>query len=249
MVNLLPNLEIFLGEMRKLPQVVEGISEKYGFIFIELKYPEFADPDIGASFMRLVFSLSKKLQLKPYLKVVSEPRKYKLPVAVSSETTLYVSIGAIHAEKLKGNYDAFLAEIKNQDIVESVSPEKDGKIAILLKKGIRHNPDKIALIFSTAQKFMIYNFIRLDNNAADTYTADVVLPSPAALSLDVASLHTDRLKDHFQKDLYKDEIGDSLKYLQNLGWSKKDFSELGISKATFFRYRSPDTKGGEEATS
>jgi hypothetical protein len=248
MLNLLPNVETFLSEIRFQTQAVEEISEADGFVFIKLKQPAYNDPDIGVPFTRLVFSLSEKLQLKPYLKLISAPHKYRIPVSVSSDTELHVSIVAVRAEKLKGNYDSFFSEIKSQGVVERVSSEKDGKIVILLKKGAIFDPDKIALIFSTARKLDVQRFIRLVNVPTETRLEDVMLPSPAAFSLDIASLHADRLKEFFHRDIDKNDIGESIKYLQCLGWGEKDFQELGVSRASFFRYRNPEIKGNGDET-
>lgn len=144
MINLLPNLEIFLQEIRSQTEFIDSISEIDGTIIIKLKYWVFNNFDKAHSFLAVINPLMKQLRLDNYIKRV--------------ETGLY-------------------------------------KVGIL-----------------TAYSGVEYH-------------------------VNLTALHADRLRGFFHKDMTQTDAANSVDYLQKLGWGEKQFIEVGLSHASFHRYR------------
>lgn len=63
-------------------------------------------------------------------------------------------------------------------------------------------------------------------------TKDATTKTPT--SFDIPAFHIDRLRTYYL--MTKDELTESAFFLLSKGWTEKQFSEIGIARATFFRY-------------
>lgn len=144
MINLLPNLEIFLEELKSQSELIDNISEIDGTIIIKLKSGVFNDFATAHSFLAVINPLMKQLQFENYIKFVQ------------------------------------------------TDPHKIGKL--------------------TAYSGVEYH-------------------------INLTALHADRLRGFFHKDMTQTDVANSVDYLQKLGWGEKQFLEVGLSHASFHRYR------------
>jgi hypothetical protein len=129
------------------------------------------------------------------------------------------------------NLEAFITEIKVTEMFESIS-EKDGLLSIKLRHELFNDPAK-------AMPFLKMANLTVRNLHLENY---IKMYSAAEYTVDLSLLHEDRLRDFFHKDTSQMDVTSSIDYLQKLGWTEKQFSELGLSRASFYRYRGVASK-------
>lgn len=64
-------------------------------------------------------------------------------------------------------------------------------------------------------------------------TKDATVTSPT--SFNIPAFHIDRLRTYYS--VTNEELAESAFFLLSKGWTEKQFIELGVSRATFFRYQ------------
>jgi hypothetical protein len=208
--NLLPNLEAFLSEMRKQPQVAEP-KEKSGSLIINLKEPlSENDP-----FIQQVEGLAKKLGLEPY--ITTSTRK---------------------AETNRDPIQAFIEKIKPFCVGEPNVTEKE--TIVFLKPEIVNDYETFrelrleALKVGAALIAYPHPGFSVPRNAAK---AKEVLNAVESFKVNVAALHACRLKEYYHPDISAADATESTKYLLDLGWTENEFDDLGVSRPTFYRLK------------
>ena len=119
MINLLPNLEIFLIEMQSY---IETTTEKNGKIILTLNQTVLANPDNYSAFLKFFNPLIKELKLEYYIeqKYVTKPSHLPKPNHDFETVDLiefHIDTMALHIDRLK---DYFQQDTTKADIAQSL---------------------------------------------------------------------------------------------------------------------------------
>jgi hypothetical protein len=214
---LLPNLEVFLSELREQPQI-ETIQEDNGSVIIKLKSPV----SESSAFITIIEELTERLNLRHYVRAS------------------YREIEVVPLQK-------FLEKMQPYCIGDPQKRETD--TLIFLKPGIVTNYPKFREIRLEALKAgaVIITHPHPCLSVPNTLPQGVKVKDSAitAFNIDVASLHADRLRDYYHKNMTKTDAAESIKYLLGCGWTETQLYDLGVSRPTFYRLKkvSAETQG------
>ncbi|MGD0449437.1 MAG: hypothetical protein ABSA79_00090 [Candidatus Bathyarchaeia archaeon] len=238
MINLLPNLEIFLTEIRAQSEMVESISENNGVIEIKLNYESFCDRKKAFPFFIIVDSLKKKLQLVDHIKLV-ETGPYPDKKIQYAGHEYRINLAAIKEAKLNDNLKTFLSIIKKRMEIENISKTNAEIIITIKNEFLVHEKiwPFIHFVNLLSENLGIEpEYMRLE--ATKPCVTETTRYSGREYHIDLVPLHAERLRYFFHKDMTQKEACDSIFFLTSQGWSQEQFNDVGVSRATYFRYKS-----------
>jgi hypothetical protein len=208
MANLLPNLEIFLSEMRKQPQVAE-VKEESGLILIKLK----SSISENSPFTRLVEDLAKGLNLERYVKANCQEAESD-PIQEFTEKMQPFCVGE--------------PQLKDKETILILRPE----VVLDYSKfaEIRLEARKLGATLITYPRAGL----SIPNRVVQAEKIDCVTDS---FIVDLTALHADRLRDFLHKDISKADVAESIQYLIGHGWIEEKLCGLGFSHTTLYRFR------------
>ncbi len=135
------------------------------------------------------------------------------------------------------NLQIFINELQSQC---KTPIEKDGALIFSLKLETYATSEKL-------KEFLSFLNSRKDALGIQNY---VTWQFPAmTVHIGVAACHVDRIRDFFHRDTTKEEVAESICFLASLGWTEEKIRELGVSRATFYRYRGAAGKNGPVVSS
>jgi hypothetical protein len=234
MANLLPNLDTFLNELHAQSEMVESISESNGKIIIKLKYERFP-----------VLEKAKLLHLDEYVtRVFTGP--YPGKTTMYSSAQYNINRVAIAAGNLTANMKTFLSDVQKRPEVERIS-KSEKEIIIVVKEGVMSDPEKagpfLRFLHSEEEKLNLKPYIKFV--PTNPHESAITKYSRIEYQIDLEAIHANRLREFFHKDTTQKDACDSIYFLTTRGWSQEQFNDLGVSRATFFRYRSNNKEPDE----
>jgi hypothetical protein len=145
---------------------------------------------------------------------------------------------------LPSNLELFLEKLQeqSQNSIHNIT-EKNGVIIIKLQPGVFANYETarpfLATINPLIKRLQLSDYIKMvPLEPKKTKIPTIILHSSVEFHIDLAGIHAQRLKDFFHKDINQKDAENSILFLKNLGLTEKEFLDLGVSRATFYRFKS-----------
>jgi len=142
------------------------------------------------------------------------------------------------------NLENFLHEV-DPCLSFSITDRKKGKIILVLKHEVFTNRKKLQSFLDFMEPLKKSLRLAYYIKQKVSKLSDISLPGMQVVSgdtncmqlhIDLTALHSDRLKDFFHQETSQKDVADSISVLLKQGWTEKQFLDIGISHATYFRY-------------
>ena len=226
-----------MTEVQSQTDIVESITETNGTLVVKAHKEDGNGSGKLFDFVSVLTSLDNRLGLNRYSQLRhTDPCKIRIISYLGGQYRL--DTNAIRASKLDHNLKLFLKALKKRLEVESVSKDA-GIITITIKPEVVCAPKKaipfMEFVTSKAKDLSLSEYLKF--KLTNPHQLEVTSYSGLEYHIDMAALHADRLRVFFRKVMDHTDVTNSVDYLQKLGWHEKQFSDLGVSRATFYRYK------------
>jgi hypothetical protein len=150
---------------------------------------------------------------------------------------------------LIANMSEFLSEVKNHfPNFYIIKENTDGKLIISVTHEVLADADKcvpfIRFLIPMIKRLRLTEYIAQEFlKASNPEFNGAPMVVGLEYRIDRTSLFIDQLKEYFAPSITKTEIAQAIGFLLNNGWTEREFqSEIGLSRATLYRYQNEAKK-------